>query len=146
MLPLLKVEVGLCTLPKEGFMRGSGLKGSFPLSRTQVDAHVSVVSPGIFALGHRSADGSKFTIARVGRSDADVNRRLRDYIGQYSHFKFGYSPSSAEAFEKECALYHQLNPRDNKAHPPRPAGTIWRCPKCEIFDTFPLRASRPLAG
>ena len=126
-------------------MRGSGLKGSFPLNRAQVEAHVSVVSPGIFALGHRSADGSKFTIARVGRSDADVNRRLRDYIGQYSHFKFGYSPSSAEAFERECALYHQLNPRD-KAHPLRPAGTIWRCPKCEIFDTFPLRASRPLAG
>ena len=127
-------------------MRGSGLKGSFPLNRAQVEAHVSIVSPGIFALGQRSADGSKFTIARVGRSDADVNRRLRDYIGRYSHFKFGYSPSSADAFEKECALYHQLNPRDNKAHPLRPAGTIWRCPMCEIFDHFPLRANRSLAG
>jgi hypothetical protein len=126
-------------------MRGSGLKGSYPLTRVQVDAHVSLVSPGIFALGHRSADGSRFAIARVGRSDADVNRRLHEYIGRYSHFKFGYSLSSAAAFEKECALYHQFNPQDNKGHPPRPAGTMWQCPMCEIFDHFPLRASRPLA-
>jgi hypothetical protein len=125
-------------------MRGSGLKGSFPLTRVQVDAHVCVVSPGIFALGHRSADGSKFTIGRVGRSDSDVNRRLHAYIGRYSHFKFGYSPSSAAAFEKECALYHQLGPRDNTGHPARPEGTMWRCPMCEIFDHFPLRPSRTL--
>ena len=127
-------------------MRGSGLKGSFALNRAQVEAQVAIVSPGIFALGHRSADGSKFTIARIGRSDADVGRRLRDYIGRYPHFKFGYAPSSAAAFEQECALFHRLNPRDNKAHPLRPAGTIWRCPMCEIFDHFPLRASRTLAG
>ena len=127
-------------------MSGSGLKGSFPLSKGQVDAQVSIVSPGIFALGTRSADGSKFTIARVGRSDTDVNRRLHEYVGRYSHFKFGYSPSSAAAFEKECALFHHLHPRDNKAHPLRPAGTMWRCPMCEIFDHFPLKASRPLTA
>jgi hypothetical protein len=139
--------MGTCAIAEGGFyMRGSGLKGSFPLTRVQVDAHVSVVSPGIFALGHRSADGSKFTIARIGRSDSDVNRRLHDYIGRYPHFKFGYAPSSAAAFERECALYHQLKPRDNKAHPQRPAGTIWRCPMCEIFDQFPLRAGRSLPG
>ena len=102
-------------------MRGSGLKGSFPLNRAQVDAHVSIVSPGIFALGHRSADGSKFTIARVGRSDADVNRRLRDYIGQYSHFKFGYSPSSAEAFEKGVRPLSPAQPARQQGPSP-PAG------------------------
>ncbi len=127
-------------------MRGSGLTGSFPLTKVQVDARVAVVSPGIFALGDRSADGSTFTIARVGRSDADVNRRLHDYIGRYPRFKFGYSPSSVAAFEKECALYHQLKPRDNQAHPFRPSGTIWRCPMCEIFDLYPLRSSRTFAG
>jgi hypothetical protein len=115
-------------------MRDSGLKGSFLLSRAQVDANVTSVSPGIFVLGHRSADGSKFSVKRVGRSDADVNRRLHEYVGRYSRFKFGYSPSSSAAFEKECALYHRLNPQDNKTHPTRPVGTLWRCPMCEIFD------------
>jgi hypothetical protein len=114
-------------------MRGSGLKGSFPLSRLQVDVNVAAVSPGIFALGHRSPDGSKFSIKRIGRSDADVNRRLHDYVGRYSHFKFGYSPSSDSAFEMECALYHRLSPQDNRIHPTRPVGTMWRCPMCEIF-------------
>jgi hypothetical protein len=115
-------------------MRDSGLKGSFRLSASQVDAQVVAVSPGIFALGHRSADGSKFTIRRVGRSDADVNRRLHAYVGRYSHFKFDYSPSSSTAFEKECSLFHRLNPQDNRIHPTRPAGTLWRCPMCGIFD------------
>ena len=115
-------------------MRDSGLKGSFRLSQSQVDAQVTAVSPGIFALGHRSADGSKFTIRRVGRSDADVNRRLHAYVGRYSHFKFDYSPSSSAAFEKECALFHRLNPQDNRIHPTRPLGTLWRCPVCQIFD------------
>ena len=115
-------------------MRDSGLKGSFRLSASQVDAQVVAVSPGIFALGHRSADGSKFTIRRVGRSDADVNRRLHAYVGRYSHFKFDYSPSSSTAFEKECSLFHRLNPQDNRIPPTRPAGTLWRCPMCAIFD------------
>ena len=38
-----------------GSLRDSGLKGSFPLNRIQVDVQVVAVSPGIFALGHRSA-------------------------------------------------------------------------------------------
>ena len=115
-------------------MRDTGLKGSFVLSRAQVDAQVVAVSPGIFALGRRSADGTKFAISRVGRSDADVNRRLHAYVGRYSHFKFSYSPSSRMAFEEECALFHRLSPLDNKVHPTRPVDTIWRCPLCHIFD------------
>jgi hypothetical protein len=115
-------------------MRDSGLKGSFPLSRIQVDVQVGAVSPGIFALGHRSPDGSKFTILRVGRSDGDVNRRLHEYVGRYSHFKFSYSPSSSAAFEQECSLFHRLSPLDNRTHPTRPVDTMWRCPMCQIFD------------
>lgn len=110
------------------------LMGSFVLSRAHVDAHVVAISPGIFALGQRSADGLKFAIRRVGRSDADVNRRLHAYVGRYSHFKFAYSLSSRMAFEEECALFHRLNPLDNRIHPTRPVDTIWRCPQCHIFD------------
>lgn len=115
-------------------MRGSGLKGSFALNRIQVDVQVAAVSPGIFALGERSADGTKFKVKRVGRSDGDVNRRLHEYIGRYPHFKFDYAPSSAAAFERECVLYHQFAILDNKIHPTRPSGTLWRCPMCQIFD------------
>jgi hypothetical protein len=118
----------------EAHVRGSGLKGSYPLNRIQIDVHVGAVSPGIFALAQCSTDGLKFTIQRVGRSEGDVNRRLHAYIGRYPHFKFAYAPSSAAAFEKECSLYHQFNPLDNKIHSSRPSGTLWRCPMCQIFD------------
>ena len=101
-------------------MRNSGLKGSFPLERITSDARVVAVSPRIFPL-YRWADGWKFTIRRVGRSDADVNRRLHAYVGRYSHFKFDYSPSSSTAFEKECSLFHRLNPQDNRS----PHSTSW---------------------
>lgn len=115
-------------------MRDSGLKGSFRLSRSQIDAQVSSVSPGIFALGQRSADGAKFTIWRVGRSDADLCRHLHKYVGKYSFFKFDYAESASEAFERECDLFHRFSPQDNRTHPTRPMGTRWRCPRCEIFD------------
>jgi hypothetical protein len=55
-------------------------------------------------------------------------------VGKYKRFKYGYASSAKAAFEKECKLYHDFEPRDNEVHPARPAGTNWECPRCPIFD------------
>ncbi|GLQ53767.1 hypothetical protein [Devosia nitrariae] len=110
-------------------MASSGLRGPFPLNSNGIDAAVPVMSPGAYALGNTGIDGV-FYIDRVGRSDHDVNDRLKDYLGQYSMFKFGYLSSAAEAFDKECRLYHDFNPPGNVYHPDRPSGTYLKCPVC----------------
>jgi len=72
----------------------------------------------------------------VGRSDTDVNSRLRSWVGKdsrYKQFKYSYATSSKEAFEKECKNYHDFGGSeslDNKDHPQRPEGTNWKCPVC----------------
>ena len=70
----------------------------------------------------------------VGRSDKDVNGRLHDHVGSYKRFRFEYYGSAKASFEKECHLYHDFKPSDNKIHPDRPNGRDWECPVCKIFD------------
>lgn len=113
-------------------MPTSELRGPFPLTGDGVAKNVTRTSPGAYALGH--SDGGSYYIYYVGRSDADVATRLRQHIGEYRQFKYEYYPSAKAAFEKECRLYHDFKPRDNKNHPARPAGSGWKCPVCRIFD------------
>lgn len=110
----------------------SGLRGSYPLTSTEIDNNITKTSPGAYALGYTRGD--KFHIEYVGRSDSDVNARLKDHVGSYKRFKFEYYGSAKAAFEKECRLYHDFEPDDNDVHPARPAGRNWKCPVCTIFD------------
>jgi len=112
-------------------LASSGLKGPYALNDTSIDTQVSYVSPGAYALG-RTKDGT-FYIAYVGRSDGDINDRLHDHVGNYEQFKFDYFSSPKAAFEKECNLFHDFSPGDNKVHPARPANSGWKCPRCNAF-------------
>jgi len=114
-------------------MASSGLKGSFPLTDEKIDDEVTETSPGAYALGDTLANGN-FGIDYVGRSDKDVNDRLHDHVGKYKRFKYDYFSSAKAAFEKECNLWHDFSPSDNKVHPARPNGTNWKCPRCRVFD------------
>lgn len=115
-------------------MASSGLKGSFPLTDDKINEEVSRTSPGAYALGY--VKNESFYIDYVGRSDTDVNDRLHDHVGKYSRFKYDYFGSAKAAFEKECMLYHDFNPKDNEVHPARPNGTTWKCPvaSCDALD------------
>ena len=113
-------------------MASTGLNGPHPLTETTVDSIVTRTSPGAYALG-RSANGSYY-VSYVGRSDVDINARLKQHVGKYAEFKYGYYPSPKAAFDKECNLYHDFQPPDNQAHPARPQGSGWSCPRCGIFD------------
>lgn len=113
-------------------MSKTGLCGPYRLTFEAIDCAVTRVSAGVYALGHTALDG-RFYINHVGRADNDLRRKLRDHIGSANMFKYEYLPSSKQAFEKECVLFHELNPPGNRVHPDRPRGTTWACPRCQIF-------------
>ena len=110
----------------------SGLTGPYPLDAATVDRIVTKTSPGAYALGR--TDSTTYYISYVGRSDVDVNARLKQHAGKYAQFTFGYYATALAAFEKECHLFHDFSPGlDNDAHPARPQGSNARCPRCAIF-------------
>jgi hypothetical protein len=114
-------------------MPSSGLSGPYSLTTREVSRIVSKVSAGAYALG--STKDGVFHIYYVGRSDGDVAKRLQQHVIEwYPQFKFNFFPSAKSAFDKECNLYHDFNPSDNKAHPARPANTNWKCQICDLFD------------
>ena len=113
-------------------MANTGLSGPYRLTFDAIEAAVTQSSPGVFALG-RADHGGRFFVSHVGRSDADIKVRLRDFIGSDSLFKYDYFPSSEAAFLRECELFHDIRPPRSLVHPGRPKGTSWECPRCRIF-------------
>jgi hypothetical protein len=113
-------------------MTRTGLAGPYRLSFDEIDAAVTRQSAGVYALGYSDPEG-RFCINHIGRADADLRGRLLDKIGSDVLFKYGYFSSAKAAFEKECELFHDINPPGNRVHPDRPRGTGWECPRCRIF-------------
>lgn len=115
-------------------MPSSGLHGPYALTTEIIDDIVRGVGAGAYILTREQVEPS-FTVNYVGRSDDDLNTRLKDWVGtKYTHFKYGFLPSSKDAFLKECQLFHDfggLAKLDNKAHPARPKGTNFDCPVVE---------------
>ncbi|HEX3746370.1 MAG TPA: hypothetical protein VHW09_20675 [Bryobacteraceae bacterium] len=101
------------------------------MSKSEIDAVVSKQAPGAYALDQSHDDGA-FHITYVGRSDTDVNASLQERVGKYKRFKFEFYETGEEAYQKECTLYHDFNPPARIAHPARPSGTTWRCPRCNM--------------
>lgn len=61
------------------------MRGPFPLTYASVDELVTRRSPGNFALGYM--DAGTFVVFYVGRADADLNGRLRDWVGTPSRYE-----------------------------------------------------------
>lgn len=118
-------------------MPSLNMEGAYELTTQTIDRVVAKTSLGNYALGNFS--GATFVILYIGRSDTDLNRRLKQWAGEthYAWFKFSYATSPKAAFEKECKNYHYYGGRvmlDNEGHPHRPEGTCWKCPMCDYFD------------
>ena len=115
-------------------MASLDMLGPYNLTNNEIDRVITRTSPGNYALGYTKE--KTFNVCYVGRSDNDVNARLKSWVGKTSQpqFKFSYASSAKTAFEKECHNYHDFNPVDNTIHPDRPANTNWKCPRCNIFD------------
>ena len=120
-------------------MPRTGLKGTYLLTSEKINEVVRKTSPGAYTLGKLSKDGKTFYVYYVGRSNYDINRRLKQYINsKYTHFKFDYFTTPKKAFEKECRLWHDWSGDkrglDNTNHPAPQEGKNWECPICEVFD------------
>jgi hypothetical protein len=113
-------------------MANTGLAGPYRLTFDAIDAFVREATPGVFALGYADVEG-RFCVNYVGRADADIKSSLRNFIGSDSLFKYGYLPTSAAAFRRECELFHDIKPPRPLVHPGRPKGTSWECPRCRIY-------------
>lgn len=115
-------------------MPNSELFGAYNLTTAGVEAAVKGVGPGAYALGTLKTDGM-FYIDYIGRSDDDLASRLQAHVTKpYPHFKYGFYPSALAAFNKECQLYHDFKPKDNKVHPARPKGSNAPCPVASCFE------------
>jgi len=112
-------------------MAHNGPLGPFALTDQVIDQEVRPGQPGAYVL-EESADLVNFRVVYVGRSDTDVNNQLHVHVGSYKRFRYNYCVSAQAAFERESALYHDFEPRDNPIHPQRPAGTKWTCPRCGL--------------
>lgn len=124
-------KVGQRRAPAEPRVQPGKVIGPLPLTRAVIEDKVASHAPGVFVLGVME-ERRGFDVAKVGRSD-DLKVSLADYLGKYAHFQYVYCLSELEAFEKECQVYHQFRPRDNKSHPTRRFGTDWDCPVCHGF-------------
>ena len=111
-------------------MATTGLHGPHLLTEKEIDAAVRGTGPGAYALG-RQVEGT-FYVDYVGRSDGDLNARLKQWAAsKYIYFKYGFYDTAKAAFEKECRMFHDFGGTaklDNKVHPARPEGTNLKCP------------------
>ncbi len=117
-------------------MPSTGLFGPHPLTSNGVSVAVKGVGPGAYALGTVDQN-NVFHVSYVGRSDDDLAARLQKHVPEpYKHFKYAFYPSAKDAFDKECNLFHDFEPPDNKVHPARPKGTKYPCPvaDCDELD------------
>lgn len=118
-------------------MASPNIDGPYPLNGNILDLLIRRTSPGNYSLGY-TRDNGPFIVQYVGRSDDDIKKRLRGWVGsKYTRFKYSYAESTKDAFQKECRDYHDFGGAgklDNEVHPGRPNGTDWRCPACTIFD------------
>ena len=104
------------------------------LSNTFIENLVQKNSKGVYILADLVRD-----YLYVGRSDENINERLKSHVGEksrtkkreYKWFKFKLSSTIRSAFEDECRLYHEYKPPDNINHPNKPKDTDYTCPVCE---------------
>ncbi|MGY8999350.1 MAG: hypothetical protein ACKVIK_05470 [Rhodospirillales bacterium] len=124
----------------EKFFLNAGLGKPMPLNEKtiikEVDNSTDWSSASVFVLGgvRKGADGTpRFQIRRVSHVDGDLGIALRSHIGKFTGFRFKFFRSTHNAYDRECQIYHDFKPRENKEHPNRPKNTKFTCPvaKCD---------------
>jgi len=125
-------------------MGSLNMTGPYDFNKDSIDINVTKVSSGNYALGFLDKNSDNFHVTYIGRSDTDVNDRLKkqlsvtkNIISKYEtkslSFKYSYASSPKEAFEKECYNYHNfVNSKklSNNQHPQSPGDEEWKCPVC----------------
>ena len=114
---------------------------SYDLTYDVIDRVVADNRIGNYAYGYLNGRGV-FIVLYVGRCDNNLRERIKHCISdmqknpslRYERFKFSYSDSAFEAYEKECRNYHDFGGEEgklyNKIHPAKPEGYLGQCPVC----------------
>jgi hypothetical protein len=111
------------------------MTGPYPLTEEDIDSRFQE-KIGNYALG--VAAKNIMAVKYVGRSDTNLNQRLKDHLGEegYNAFEFAYTGNPELAYRKECRDFHAFVDRgfilDNKIHPDKPKGASLTlvCPVC----------------
>lgn len=109
----------------------------YSLTETEVDRVIAKAKIGAYVLG-TAADSGGIYVKYVGRSDSDLNARLKQHVGansEYTHFQCVYGTTALEAFNTECKLYHDYPNKNNKIHPDKPKGQTPDCPVDDCTNT-----------
>ena len=111
------------------------MKGPYLLTEKNIDENVSE-SIGNYALGYTYTNDNgvkKFHVQYVGRSDTNLNQRLKDHLEEgFAKFMFFHSKDVKTAYYEECDNYHVFNPEFNEIHPRKPDGQgSLKCPVCK---------------
>lgn len=114
---------------------------SYELTYDNINDNIEIGRIGNYAFGYLN-DVGRFVVRYVGRSDTDLNDRIKhgirdmeaDLTLRYERFKFSYADSALEAYEKECRNYHDFGGDEgllkNEDHPAKPKGYRGVCPVC----------------
>ncbi len=118
---------------------------TYALTPQWIDEVVPEGYAGFYAIGN--ANGQRFEVRYVGRSDSDVHQELRRQEEKnrarghnpYKYFKYRLAKSAQAAFEIECQVFHESGGSDNldnKTHPARLKKSGWQCPvdNCHELD------------
>ena len=116
-------------------MQTLNMKGPYPFNEDFIDDKVFLKTQGNYALG--VIENGLFSVRYVGRSDTDLNRRLKEQIGKpYTHFMHSYPTAVVYTYEKECMNFHDYGGTgylDNEIHPDKPEGYHHlQCPRCGL--------------
>jgi hypothetical protein len=117
-------------------MPSLNMEGPYLLVPDKIDEVISSQQSGAFALGY-IAD-INFVVVYIGRSDKNLNAELKDWVYRKSDcifFKYYFSKTAQEAFEKQCVCFHDFGAINLKSmqHPQRTVNTDWKCPKCDVY-------------
>lgn len=110
------------------------MQGAYDLTNVKIDELISNSRVGNYALGIINQKTNKFVVKYVGRSETDLNARLKQHVGRHPKFKFSFATSPQEAYEKVCRNFDDfggIKKLGNNIHPAPPAETEWKCPYCE---------------
>lgn len=108
----------------------------YNLTEEEVDRHVVYGLAGVYLLLKFNTELGRYDVQYVGRSDSNLNVRLKQHCSEeYGAFRFEYAFSAEEAYRKECSYYHFFGGNqvlDNEYHPDAPKGLAEKvfCPYC----------------
>lgn len=103
------------------------LIGPLRLEERSVNLFIPEQRTGVYVTGKNLIG---FAPLKVGKSELHLRQALLNEVGTHSAFKFFVTPTLEEAFDFECRIWHEYEPKDNPEHPVMEGKVKVACPVC----------------